>query len=160
MSSSSNPIDDTLLALVKAIQTATGNNPEIIWITDRDTWLLTINNWTSYTLYLSYEKMSKKCFSFFTKNSGELDETLNMLANYMNIKEVIDGLFLLKFHDKGVSNDILKYLAEKFKTVSIQEAVDSISKDTMFIIEPYQMTVMNINVSQRGKIVGRNFGLS
>jgi hypothetical protein len=147
------PIDDTLLDLVKRMKLLIKENPKVQWVKDRDTWVLTTDHWVSEPVSISYHWIDKNKFEVFTEG--------HVFGSFRTSKDAVDSLALLGFMEKGVSNEIVKFLANKARNpyVSMQEAVNSIMKETEIIVTTEEMHVLGIETKQRGTVLGRQFGI-
>jgi hypothetical protein len=147
------PIDDMFLDLVKRMKKLIKENPKVQWVKDRDTWVLTSEHWVSEPVSISYHWIDKNKFEVFTEG--------HVFGTFRTAKDAVDSLALLGFMEKGVSNEVVKFLANKARNpyVSMQEAVDSIVKETDIIVSTSEMHILGINNEQRGAVHGRQFGI-
>ena len=144
-------IDDNLLDLVRRMKRLAKVNPDLIWVKDRQIWVVTLNDWVSQPVSVSYNWIDKNKFECFTDG--------NVFASFQTAKEAVDSLSLLKFIENGVSREVIEYLAKKSKFCSMQKAVNSIMLETEIVVTPTEMKILGIDESQRGRVHGRRFGI-
>lgn len=154
---SEEPIDDTLLSLVKKLKTLTRKNPKLSWVKDRDVWLITVKDWLSSDICIIYSRLSSEKFTIFIPDV----EGAQTLGYFQESREVVNSLILMNFMEKGVSSPVIEFIATKIKNprITVQEAVNSIMAETDIIVTTEEMHVLGIETKQRGTVIGRQFGI-
>jgi hypothetical protein len=144
-------IDDNLLVLAKSLKTLT--NKEIHYKIDQKNsfWIFEINEWLSYNFEIHYLFLDKKKYIIFSENEE--------LSSYVNINQLIVGLKLFYFMDNGIEDKVLKSLAERMKTMTMQEAVDAIAKDPKYILTRPQMQILKVSERKQHLNYAKKFGL-
>lgn len=155
------PIDDTLILLVKHIKRIIKKNPKISRIESRDAWLLTIEEWASETVYVLYSWLDKAPFCIYIASKEEVDDPVasDVIGHFSSIVKVTNSLQMLYFMDKNIPEDVIKYLALKTVTVSMEMAIDLIMKETDISISELEMKILNMDRKRRGIVKARRFGI-
>ena len=159
------PIDDTLISLVKNIKRIIKRNPKISRIESRDAWLLTIEDWASETVYVLYSWLDKTPFCIYIRSEkeeyedGEDPVTSDVIGHFSSIIKVTNSLQMLYFMDNNISEDVIKYLASKTISVPMQVAVDSMMRETDISISELEMKILNMSREKRGIVKARRFGI-
>ena len=159
------PIDDTLISLVKNIKRIINKNPKISRIESRDAWLLAIEDWASETVYVLYSWLDKTPFCIYIRSEkeeyedGEDPVASDVIGHFSSIIKVTNSLQMLYFMDNNISEDVIKYLASKTTSVPMQVAVDSMMKETDISISELEMKILNMGWEKRGVVRARRFGI-
>lgn len=159
------PIDDTLISLVKNIKRIIKKNPKISRIESRDAWLLTIEDWASETVYVLYSWLDKTPFCVYIRSEkeeyedGEDPVASDVIGHFSSIIKVTNSLQMLYFMDNNIPEEVIKYLASKTTSVPMQVAVDSMMKETDISISELEMKILNMGWEKRGVVRARRFGI-
>ena len=147
------PIDDNLLDLVRRFKELVGENPDMKWVKERSTWVLTTDKWVSEPISISYHWIDKNKFEVFTVG--------HVFGSFQTAKEALGAFVLLRFMEQGIPNEVIQFLAQKMKNphVTMREAIDKIPYDSSFELTMSQMEILGIDPRKRGKVIGRKFGL-
>jgi hypothetical protein len=147
------PIDNNILNLARRFRALIQETPSAVWSKERDLWILGSENYLSHPVFISYHWIDKNKYEAFTEGHG--------FGSFETAKEAVDAVNLLKFMEEGISNEVIQFLASKVKNpdVTIQEAVNLITKETNEVITVSQMKIMGIDQKQLGAVVGKKFGV-
>ena len=160
-------IDKNLLELVKKIKRHSKENPVIRLLKEQHSWIVTVpENWISSGINITYNELNKKPYRVWwevwgvdsTSEDSSADRHIIMDVEISTSKDVIDTLLLMRYSHFGIPKEVLDFIANKMKVVSLETALKSIAKETDLYLTIEQIEILGIT-SQRGSIIGKKFGI-